>query len=57
MKQGLSDRRIIKPLGEVEFDSDTAFIANYNAYKFSGFGRDFQQHSIFLLRLLRLKAG
>ena len=57
MKQGFGDRRIIQPVGEVEFDSDAAFIANYNSYKFSGFGRDFHQHSIFLLTLLRLEAG
>ncbi len=57
MKQGFSDWRIIQPVGEVEFDADATFVANYNAHKFPRFARDFQQYGIFLLTLLGLKAG
>ncbi len=44
-------------MGEAEFNADAAFISDYDAYKFSRFARDFQQHSVFLFGLLRLKAG
>jgi hypothetical protein len=57
MKQGFSDWRIIQPMGEVKFNADAAFISDYDAYKLSRFARDFEQHSVFLLSLLRLKAG
>ena len=57
MKQGFGDWRIIQPMGEVEFNADAAFIANHDAYKFPGFTHDLQQHGVFVLTLLRLKAG
>ena len=57
MKQGFSDWRIIQPRVEMKLDTDSAFIAHYNAYQFPGFAGDFQQHSVFLLTLLRLEAG
>ena len=57
MKQGFSDWGIIQPVGEVEFNADAAFIADYDSHQLPGLAGDFQQYNIFLLTLLGFKAS
>jgi hypothetical protein len=42
VKQGFRNWRIIEPIGEMEFDADSAFVTHYNANEFTGFGCDFK---------------